>query len=66
MQSFFLNCKLSYLLQEFPSFILVGVYIPPHARVNDAQASSEDQLIRVELKHTDSLFIILLKSTEQN
>ena len=59
LESFFLNCKPFYSPREFSSFILVGVYIPPQANVTEAQQTLSDQLNYFELKHPDSLFIIM-------
>lgn len=53
------NCKPFHSVWEFSSFILVSVYSPPHANVNDALWILVDQLMRLEQKLMDSLFIIL-------
>ena len=37
VEYFIINCKPFYAPREFVSFILVGVYIPPQANVQDAQ-----------------------------
>ena len=59
MEYIFLNCKPFYSPREFSSFILAGVYIPPHANVSDALQTLTDQVSLLEQKHPDSLLIIM-------
>ncbi|KAG7501340.1 RNA-directed DNA polymerase from transposon BS [Solea senegalensis] len=59
LESFIINCKPFYSPREFASFILVGVYIPPHASVQDAQRMLADQILCVERINPDSLVIVL-------
>ncbi|CAG6022009.1 unnamed protein product, partial [Menidia menidia] len=59
LETFFINCKPFYSPREFASFILVGVYIPPQANVQDAQRTLADQILRVERTYPDSLVIVL-------
>lgn len=60
LESLFLNSSKSFhSVWEFSSFILVSVYSPPHASVNDKLRILVDQLMRLEQKLMDSLFIIL-------
>ncbi|CAG5851099.1 unnamed protein product [Menidia menidia] len=59
LETFFINCKPFYSPREFASFILVGVYIPPQANVQDAQCTLADQILRVERTFPDSLVIVL-------
>src|SRR4029434_208626 len=53
----FINCKPFYSPREFASFIMVGVYIPPQANVQEAQRMLADQC--VERTNPDSLVIVL-------
>ncbi|KAG7506751.1 RNA-directed DNA polymerase from transposon BS [Solea senegalensis] len=59
LESFIIKCKPFYSPREFASFILVGVYIPPHASVQDAQRMLADQILCVERINPDSLVIVL-------
>ncbi|XP_076581854.1 uncharacterized protein LOC143317730 [Chaetodon auriga] len=59
LESFTINCKPFYSPREFASFILVGVYIPLQANVQDAQRMLADQILRVEWTNPDSLVIVL-------
>ena len=59
LESFIINCKPFYSPREFASFILVGVNIPPHANVQDAQRMLTDQILCVERTNLDSLVIVL-------
>ena len=56
---FFIDCKPFYSPREFVSFILVGVYIPPQANVQEAQRKLADQILCVERTNPDSLVIVL-------
>ncbi|KAI2650124.1 putative RNA-directed DNA polymerase from transposon BS [Labeo rohita] len=58
-QALFINCKPFYSPREFCSFILVSVYIPPHAHVNLALQKLADQITETEQQHPDSVLIIL-------
>ncbi|KAK0143622.1 hypothetical protein N1851_018252 [Merluccius polli] len=53
LESFIINCKPFYSPREFASFILVGVYIPPQANVQDAQRMLADQILCVERTNPD-------------
>ena len=59
LESFIINCKPFYSPREFASFILVGVYIPPQANVQDAQRMLADQILCVERSNPDYLVIVL-------
>ncbi|KAK0144347.1 RNA-directed DNA polymerase from mobile element jockey [Merluccius polli] len=59
LESFIINCKPFYSPREFASFILVGVYIPPLANVQDAQRMLADQILCVERSNPDYLVIVL-------
>ncbi|KAK0140802.1 hypothetical protein N1851_022205 [Merluccius polli] len=59
LESFIINCKPFYSPREFASFILVGVYIPPQANVQDAQRMLADQILCVEWSNPDYLVIVL-------
>ncbi|KAK0146722.1 hypothetical protein N1851_013929 [Merluccius polli] len=59
LESFIINCKPFYSPCEFASFILVGVYIPPQANVQDAQRMLADQILCVERTNPDYLVIVL-------
>ncbi|KAK0134576.1 RNA-directed DNA polymerase from mobile element jockey [Merluccius polli] len=59
LESFIINCKPFYSPCEFASFILVGVYIPPQANVQDAQRMLADQILCVERSNPDYLVIVL-------
>ncbi|KAK0131206.1 putative RNA-directed DNA polymerase from transposon BS [Merluccius polli] len=59
LESFIINCKPFYSPREFASFILVGVYIPPQANVQDAQHMLADQILCVERTNPDYLVIVL-------
>ena len=48
LESFIITFKPFYSPREFASFILVGVYIPPLANVQDAQRMLADQILCVE------------------
>ena len=57
LESFIINCKPFYSPCEFASFILVGVYIPPQANVQDAQRMLADQILCVS--NPDYLVVVL-------
>ncbi|XP_035286690.1 uncharacterized protein LOC118234332 [Anguilla anguilla] len=59
LETFFINCKPFYSPREFASFILVGVYIPPQALVQEAQRMLADQILCVERTNSDSFVIVL-------
>ncbi|XP_035282188.1 uncharacterized protein LOC118231922 [Anguilla anguilla] len=59
LETFFINCKPFYSPREFASFILVGVYIPPQALVQEAQRTLADQILCVERTNPDSFVIVL-------
>lgn len=59
LETLFINCKPFYSPREFASFILVGVYIPPQADVQEAQRTLADQILCVERTFPDSLVIVL-------
>lgn len=59
LQALFINSKPFYSPQDFPPFILAGVYIPPQACGSELRQGLVDQITSMELEHTDSLFIIL-------
>ena len=59
LEYFLINCKPFYSPREFASFILVGVYIPPQANVQEAQRMLADQILCVERTNPDSLVIVL-------
>ena len=59
MEYFIINCKPFYSPCEFVSFILVGVYIPTQANVQDAQRILADQILSVEHTNPASLVIVL-------
>ncbi|MGL5530360.1 MAG: endonuclease/exonuclease/phosphatase family protein, partial [Plesiomonas shigelloides] len=59
LEALFINCKPFYSPREFCSFILVSIYIPPHAHVNLALQKLADQITETEQKHPDSVLIIL-------
>lgn len=59
LESFFIKCRPFYSPLEFSSFILVGVFIPAHAAVQDAQRALANQILCVERTHPGSLVIVL-------
>ncbi len=59
METLFINCKPFYSPQEICSFILVSVYISPHANARSAVEKLADQITETEQKHPDSVLIIL-------
>ncbi len=59
LETLFINCKPFYSPQEFCSFILVSVYIPPQAHVSSALQILADQITDTEQQHPDSVLIIL-------
>ncbi len=59
LETLFINCKPFYSPQEFCSFILVSVYIPPHANARSALQKLADQITETEQQHPDSVLIIL-------
>ena len=59
LEYFLINCKPFYSPREFASFILVGVYIPLNANVQEAQRRLADQILCVERTNPDSLVIVL-------
>ncbi len=59
LETLFINCKPFYSLQEFCSFILVSIYIPPQANVRSVLQKLTDQITESEQKHPDSVLIIL-------
>ncbi len=59
LEALFINCKLFYSPQEIFSFILVSVYISPHADMRSAVQKLADLITETEQKHTDSVLIFL-------
>ncbi|KAK3526680.1 hypothetical protein QTP70_031470, partial [Hemibagrus guttatus] len=59
LEVFFINCKPFYSPQEFSSFILMSVYIPPQAHMSSALQHLADQITHTEQQHPDSVIIIL-------
>ncbi len=59
LEMLFINCKPFYSPREFCSFILVSVYIPPHANARSALQKLADQITETEQQHPDSVLIIL-------
>ncbi|KAK0144339.1 Serine/threonine-protein kinase SMG1 [Merluccius polli] len=59
LESFIINCKPFYSPREFALFILVGVYIPPQANVQNTQRMLADQILCVEQSNPDYLVIVL-------
>ena len=59
LETFFINCKPLYSPCEFASFILVDVYIPPQAHVQEAQHMVTDQTLCVQWTNPDSFFSVL-------
>ncbi|XP_071356968.1 uncharacterized protein [Trachinotus anak] len=59
METFIINCRPFYSPREFTSIILVSVYIPPQANVQEAQRALADQILCVERTNPDSLVIVL-------
>ncbi len=55
LETLFINCKPLYSPQEICSFILVSVYIHPHAHVSLALQKLTDQITETEQKHLDSV-----------
>ncbi len=66
LEVLFINCKPFYLPQEFFSFILVSVYIPPQAQVSSALQKLTDQITETEQQHPDSVLIILRDFNKAN
>ena len=65
LEYFFIHCKPFYSPREFASFILVGVYIPTQANVQEAQGMLADQILCVERTNPDSLVIVLGTLTKE-
>ncbi|XP_071326651.1 uncharacterized protein [Trachinotus anak] len=59
LETFIINCRPFYSPREFTSIILVGVYIPPQANVQEAQRALADQILCVERTNPDSVVIVL-------
>ncbi len=59
LETLFINCKPFYSPREFCSFILVSVYIPPHANARSALQKLADQITETEQQHPNSVLIIL-------
>src|SRR4029434_4962813 len=59
LEYFLINCKPFYSPRKFASFILVGVYIPLQANVQEAQCMFTSQILCVERTNPDSLVIVL-------
>lgn len=60
LETLFICCKPLYsVLKQFSSFILVGVFTPPQADVQEAQRQLADQILCVERGNPDSLVIVL-------
>ncbi len=59
LETLFINCRPFYSPQEFHSFILVSIYIPPQAHVSSALQKLADQITDTEQQHPDSVLIIL-------
>ncbi len=59
LETLFINCRPFYSPQEFCSFILVSVYIPPQAHVSLALQKLADQITETEQQHPNSVLIIL-------
>ena len=59
LQALFINGKPFHSPQEFSSFILASVYIPPQARMSETLQRLTDQITSMEQEHPDSLLIIL-------
>lgn len=57
-QALFISANPFYSPQEFSSFILHGVYIPPQVCVSAALQCLADQITSVEREHPGSLLII--------
>lgn len=57
LEALFISCKPFYSLCECCSFILVSVYIPPHAAL--AIQKLADQITVIEQQHPDSVLTIL-------
>ena len=55
LETFFINCKPFYSPREFTSFILFSFYIPPLARMQDAQRTLANQILCV---YPDSLVMV--------
>ncbi len=53
LETLFINCKPFYSPREFCSFILVSVYIPPHANARSALQKLADQITETEQQHPD-------------
>ncbi len=59
LEALFINCKHFYSPQEFSSFILVNVYMPPDACLSAAMQQLAEQISEMEQRYPDSLLIIL-------
>ncbi|XP_058038014.1 uncharacterized protein LOC131197679 [Ahaetulla prasina] len=59
LETLIINCKPYYSPREFSSFLLIAVYVPPQACVNEALRTLADQIMEAEAKHPDSLAIVL-------
>ncbi len=59
LEALFINCKPFYSPQEFCSFILVSIYIPPQAYMSSALQKLADLITDTEQQHPDSVLIIL-------
>ena len=59
LETFILNIKPFYSPYEFVSFILVVVYIPPHANMQEVQRVLANQRLSVERTTPGSLVIVL-------
>ncbi len=59
LETLFINCKPFYSPREICSFILAGVYIPPHANARSAVQKLADLITESEQQHPDSVLIIL-------
>ncbi len=56
LETLFVNCKPFYSPRGVLSFILVSVYIPPHANARSALQKLTDQITETEQQHPDSVF----------
>ncbi|KAI2662337.1 putative RNA-directed DNA polymerase from transposon BS [Labeo rohita] len=59
LEALFINCKPFYSPQEFSSFILVNVYVPPDACVSAAMQQLAEQITDTKQHYPDSPLIIL-------
>ncbi len=66
LESFFINWKPFYSPGEFVSFILVVVYIPQQANMQEAQHILTDEILCVEWTNPDSLVIVLCDFNKGN